>query len=115
LRSPRDALLLMNQPAPKPSRISHVEMTEIILPPDANAYGTAFGGRIMQWVDIAAAVAAKRHAGGVAVDEHGHPRVVPEVVPENPEEERRYREADERRRVRLSRRAPTGETATVSS
>ncbi|MCA9670977.1 MAG: acyl-CoA thioesterase [Myxococcales bacterium] len=46
---------------------SRVEMTQIVLPGDANALGTAFGGRVMQWVDIAAAVAARRHSGGVAV------------------------------------------------
>ena len=43
--------------------LSRCEMTEIVLPSDANALGTIFGGKIMQWVDIAAAVAAMRHAG----------------------------------------------------
>jgi acyl-CoA hydrolase len=42
-------------------------MTEIVLPSDANALGTAFGGKIMQWIDIAAAVAARRHCRAVAV------------------------------------------------
>lgn len=42
-------------------------MTQLVLPSDANALGTAFGGRIMQWIDIAAAVASRRHCGGVAV------------------------------------------------
>lgn len=59
----------MSQPPPSskaPAR-SQVEMTEIVLPPDANALGTAFGGRIMQWIDVAAGVAARRHAGRVAV------------------------------------------------
>jgi len=42
-------------------------MTQLVLPSDANALGTAFGGRIMQWIDVAAAVASRRHAGGVAV------------------------------------------------
>ncbi|MBX5484337.1 MAG: acyl-CoA thioesterase [Myxococcaceae bacterium] len=36
-------------------------MTQIILPSDANALHTAFGGRVMSWIDIAAAVAAERH------------------------------------------------------
>jgi acyl-CoA hydrolase len=42
-------------------------MTQIVLPGDANALGTAFGGKIMQWIDVAAGVAARRHAGTVAV------------------------------------------------
>lgn len=46
---------------------SRVEMTQIVLPPDANNRGTAFGGQIMAWIDIAAAVAAGRHARGPVV------------------------------------------------
>lgn len=42
-------------------------MTELVLPGDANALGTIFGGKIMHWVDIAAAVAAMRHAGSSVV------------------------------------------------
>jgi acyl-CoA hydrolase len=53
--------------APKPPSRSRVEMTQIVMPGDANPLGTAFGGKIMQWIDIAAAVAARRHAGSVAV------------------------------------------------
>jgi acyl-CoA hydrolase len=51
----------------KPPAASHVEMTQIVLPGDANALGTAFGGKIMQWIDVCAAVAARRHTGGVVV------------------------------------------------
>lgn len=40
---------------------SSVEMTEIVLPQHTNALGTVFGGVVMSWVDIAAAVAATRH------------------------------------------------------
>ena len=42
-------------------------MTEIVLPSDANALGTIFGGKIMSWIDIAGAIAAGRHARGVVV------------------------------------------------
>lgn len=42
-------------------------MTQIVLPGDTNALGTAFGGKVMEWIDIAAAVAAQRHAGCIAV------------------------------------------------
>lgn len=41
------------------------EMTEIVMPGDANHLGTCFGGKIMSWIDIAAAVAAQRLAGTV--------------------------------------------------
>lgn len=33
----------------------------MVLPPDTNYHGTVFGGRILQWIDIAGAIAAQRH------------------------------------------------------
>lgn len=47
--------------------LSRVEMTQLVMPGDTNSLGTAFGGRVLQWIDICAGVAARRHAGGVAV------------------------------------------------
>ena len=52
-------------PAPlpaRPARLSRVEMTELVLPQDTNQHGTIFGGRVLQWIDIAGAVAARRHS-----------------------------------------------------
>jgi len=46
---------------------STVIMTELVLPSDANTLGTAFGGKIMSWIDIAAGTAAGRHARQVVV------------------------------------------------
>lgn len=43
-------------------RASAVEMNELVLPSHANALGTVFGGQIMAWIDICAALAAMRHA-----------------------------------------------------
>ena len=40
---------------------SDVEATYVIQPPDTNIHGTAFGGRIMQWMDITAGISANRH------------------------------------------------------
>jgi acyl-CoA hydrolase len=40
---------------------SRVVMTESVLPGDGNPVGTAFGGRIAQWIDVAAAIACQRH------------------------------------------------------
>lgn len=38
-----------------------VVMTQMILPSDANPLNAAFGGRVMEWIDICGAVAAQRH------------------------------------------------------
>src|SRR2546426_3374623 len=45
----------------KTPRASRVVMTESVLPGDGNPLGTAFGGKIAQWIDIAAAIACQRH------------------------------------------------------
>lgn len=45
----------------KPARESVVEMAEVVLPQDANPHGTAFGGKIAQWIDLCAGMAAGRH------------------------------------------------------
>src|ERR1700757_2580312 len=37
-------------------------MTELVLPTHTNALGTIFGGQIMSWVDIAAAISAQKHS-----------------------------------------------------
>ena len=42
-------------------------MTEIVLPVYSNSLGTIFGGQIMAWIDIAAAVAAAKHSRTVVV------------------------------------------------
>ena len=36
------------------------EMTQIVMPSSANALGTVFGGQVMAWIDICAAVSAGR-------------------------------------------------------
>jgi acyl-CoA hydrolase len=38
-------------------------MTEYVLPQHANVHGSVFGGQIMAWIDLCAAVCAQRHAG----------------------------------------------------
>lgn len=54
----------MTDTAPKgrPVSASKTEMTEIVLPNDANPLGNIMGGRVMHWMDICAAIAAGRHA-----------------------------------------------------
>jgi acyl-CoA hydrolase len=46
---------------PKPASASRIETTHLVMPPDANGHGTAFGGIVMQWIDVAASMAAMRH------------------------------------------------------
>jgi acyl-CoA hydrolase len=47
---------------PVPASASHVEMTQLVMPFHANVHGTAFGGTVMAWTDLAAGMAAMRHA-----------------------------------------------------
>lgn len=42
-------------------------MTEYVLPQHTNALGGVFGGQIMAWVDLCAAICAQRHSGRMAV------------------------------------------------
>jgi len=147
-------------------RDSQVEMTQLVLPNDTNQLGNLLGGRLMEWMDIAAAISAQRHSNRVcvtaavddlvfhqpirlgevvtlrasvnrafgtsmevgvnvtsenqltgdrktantayltfvAVDEGTMPVKAPPVVPETPDERRRFKEALERRNHRLARR-----------
>ena len=49
------------------ARESFVEMTELVLPNDTNTFGNLMGGRLMYWMDIAAALAAMKHCGAPVV------------------------------------------------
>jgi acyl-CoA hydrolase len=42
-------------------------MTELVLPAHTNALGTVFGGQVLAWVDLCAAICAQRHAGCVMI------------------------------------------------
>ncbi len=46
---------------------SQAERSEIIFPNDANAIGSLFGGRLMQFIDLVGAIAAARHARAITV------------------------------------------------
>ncbi|MGB8653365.1 MAG: acyl-CoA thioesterase [Candidatus Acidiferrales bacterium] len=152
--------------AGKPSSASRSEITEIVLPNDANLLGNMLGGRVMHLIDIAGALAASRHSNShvvtasvdyldfrfpihvgewivlkssinrvfstsmevgvkvfaenaltgerrhtstayvtfVALDSDHHPHPVPPLILETKEDHRRYRDAGDRRRVRLAMR-----------
>jgi len=147
-------------------RQTRCEMTQIVLPGDCNALDTAFGGKVMAWVDVCAAVSCQRFARGnvvtaamdqllfkapirrgkvavlratvnrawrtsmevgvrveeedphtgqrthtstayltfVALDDNHQPCEVPTLVPETPDEQRRFDEAGQRRQDRLAAR-----------
>ena len=53
--------------APRAVRESQSEMNEIVLPNDANPLGALLGGRLMHWMDLAAALAAHRHSRNYVV------------------------------------------------
>ena len=50
----------------KPSE-SQTLMTEIVLPNDTNVFGNLMGGRLIYWMDIAAAISAQRHCNAPVV------------------------------------------------
>src|SRR5690625_2030431 len=46
---------------------SLVTMTELVLPNDTNLFDNLMGGRLMYWMDIAAALSATKHCGASVV------------------------------------------------
>ncbi|MBL4716224.1 MAG: acyl-CoA thioesterase [Bacteroidetes bacterium] len=54
----------MNSKTPKESS---TVMNEAVLPNDTNVLGNLFGGRLLQWMDIASAIAAAKHCNSVVV------------------------------------------------
>lgn len=46
---------------PKHPADTHVIMSELVLPNDTNTLGNLMGGKLMHWMDIAAAIAAQKH------------------------------------------------------
>jgi len=53
---------MMNDKGKTPSE-SAVETRYLVMPAQANPQGTAFGGAIVGWIDMVAAMAAQRHCG----------------------------------------------------
>lgn len=46
---------------------SYTVTTEQVLPDDTNPLHTLFGGRLLQWIDITAGIAAHRHSSRICV------------------------------------------------
>src|SRR5882762_6676729 len=51
----------------KTAKESLIVMTELVLPNDTNVFGNLMGGRLMYWMDIAAALAAGKHCNAPVV------------------------------------------------
>jgi acyl-CoA hydrolase len=51
----------------KTAKESYIVMTELVLPNDTNVFGNLMGGRLMYWMDIAAALAAQKHCNAPVV------------------------------------------------
>ena len=51
----------------KTAKETLIIMTEIVLPNDTNVFGNLMGGRLMYWMDIAAALAASKHCNAPVV------------------------------------------------
>lgn len=47
----------------KTIRQSRTEQVQILTPATLNGYKRLFGGRLMEWIDVVAAVTARRHSG----------------------------------------------------
>src|ERR1043166_6664392 len=51
----------------KTPKESAATLTEIVLPNDTNSLGNLMGGRLLHWMDIAAAISTQRHCHRVVV------------------------------------------------
>ena len=51
----------------KSSKESHTIMNELVLPNDTNTLNNLMGGRLLHWMDIAAAISAQKHCNRIVV------------------------------------------------
>ncbi len=51
----------------KTPRESHTIMNELVLPNDTNTLNNLMGGRLLHWMDIAAAISAQKHCNRIVV------------------------------------------------
>lgn len=57
---------MTSKKAKKPS-ISATTMNELVLPNDTNTLNNLMGGRLLHWMDIAAAISAQKHSNSIVV------------------------------------------------
>lgn len=51
----------------KPAKESYTIMNELVLPNDTNTLNNLMGGRLLHWMDIAAAISAQKHCNRIVV------------------------------------------------
>ena len=51
----------------KNAKESFIVMNELVLPNDTNTLNNLMGGRLLHWMDIAAAIAAQKHCNRIVV------------------------------------------------
>lgn len=51
----------------KPAKTSFTVMNELVLPNDTNPLNSLMGGRLLHWMDIAAAISAQKHCNLIVV------------------------------------------------
>ena len=61
---------MKNQNEPKTVQESAVEMRYLVMPNDTNPQNSIFGGVVMAWIDMAAAMVAERHSNRPVVTVH---------------------------------------------
>lgn len=61
---------MKNQNEPKSVSESAVEMRFLVMPNDTNPQNSIFGGVVMSWIDMAAAMVAERHSNRPVVTVH---------------------------------------------
>ena len=61
---------MKNQNEPKTVADSAVEMRFLVMPNDTNPQNSIFGGVVMSWIDMAAAMCAERHSNRPVVTVH---------------------------------------------
>jgi acyl-CoA hydrolase len=49
----------------RPAAHSLTTMTELVMPSHANSLGSVFGGQVLAWIDLSAAICAQRHTGHI--------------------------------------------------
>ena len=59
--------MISNTNSPKKPSASRTVMNEMVLPNDTNTLNNLMGGRLLHWMDIAAAIAAQKHAQKIVV------------------------------------------------
>jgi|SRR5690606_29020629 acyl-CoA hydrolase len=93
---------------------SHTIMNELVLPNDTNTLNNLMGGRLLHWMDIAAAIAAQKHCNSIVVTasvdnvSFRHPIKLGDVVSIEAQVTRAFNTSVEIRLVVWAQNIPTG-------